>query len=62
MVRGDELMKFMNLIVRFLASHVHPFPGMPPVPQATDGTNISDILQQLASAPDTILNQNIRIN
>jgi hypothetical protein len=62
MVRGDELMKFMNLIVRFLASHVHPFPGMPPVPQATDGTSISDILQQLALAPDTILNQNIRIN
>jgi hypothetical protein len=62
MVRGDELMKFMNLVVRFLSSHVHAFHGLPPVPVAQDGTNISDILQKLATAPEIILNQNIRIN
>lgn len=62
MVRGDELMKFLNLIVRFLSSHVHPFHGMPPVPTSQDGTKIPDILQQLATAPEIILNQNIRIN
>lgn len=62
MVRGDELMKFMNLVVRFLSSHVHAFHGMPPVPVSQDGTNISDIFQKLATAPEIILNQNIRIN
>lgn len=62
MVRGDELMKFMNSVVSFLISHVHPFPGLAPVPTATDGTTTSDILQQLQNASETILNQNIRIN
>jgi hypothetical protein len=62
MVRGDELMKLINIMVRFLISHVHPFPGIPPVPTSQDGTKVSDILQQLASAPETILNQNLRIN
>jgi hypothetical protein len=62
MVRGDELMKFMNTVVRFLISHVHPFPGLPPVPVSTDGTNVADILSQLQNASETILNQNIRIN
>lgn len=62
MVRGDELMKFMNTVIKFLISHVHSFPGLPPIPTATDGTTISDILQQLQNASQTILNQNIRIN
>jgi hypothetical protein len=62
MVRGDELMKFLNLIVRFLIAHVHPYPGMPPVPQSLDGVQVSDILQQLQNASNTILNQNLRIN
>ena len=62
MVRGDELIKFMNLVIKFLVSHVHPFPGLPPVPTATDGTQSSVILQQLQNASETILNQNIRIN
>jgi len=62
MVRGDELIKFMNLVIKFLVSHVHPFPGLPPVPTATDGTQSAVILEQLQNASETILNQNIRIN
>jgi hypothetical protein len=62
MVRGDELMKFLNIVVKFMVAHVHPFPGLPPVPTATDGTLASDILSQLQNASNTILNQNIRIN
>lgn len=62
MVRGDELMKFLNVVVKFLISHVHPFPGLPPVLVGTDGTRSDDILEQLSVASDTILNQNIRIN
>ena len=62
MVRGDELMKLLNLIVKFLLSHVHPFHGLSPVPVGRDGTQASEILEQLLNAPNTILNQNIRIN
>jgi hypothetical protein len=62
MVRGNELMKFLNIVVKFMVAHVHPFPGLPPVPTATDGTLASDILSQLQNASSTILNQNIRIN
>jgi hypothetical protein len=62
MVRGDQLMSLINLIVKFLVSHVHAFPGLPPVPVGTDGTNTEDILQKILNANTTILNQNIRIN
>lgn len=61
-VRGEELVKFLNLVVKFLQSHTHAFPGLPPVPISHDGTNVGDILQQLSNASETILNQNIRIN
>jgi hypothetical protein len=62
MVRGDELMKFLNTIVKYLISHVHAYPGISPVQTATDGTTVAEILQQLQNASQTILNQNIRIN
>lgn len=62
MVRGDELMKFLSLVVRFLTTHVHAFPGLPPIPVSADGTTAASILAQLQNAPNTILNQNIRIN
>ena len=62
MVRGEKLMDLINLIVRFLTAHVHPYHGLPPVPTANDGTQSSDILQKMLDAPNTILNENIRIN
>lgn len=61
-VRGDQLMKLLDLIVRFLGSHVHPVAGSPPVPVATDGTDIQTIFTKLLNADNSILNQNIRIN
>jgi hypothetical protein len=61
-VRGEELVKFLNLVIRFLISHVHAFPGLPPIPIATDGTSTGKILSQLQNAGNTILNKNIRIN
>lgn len=61
-VRGEELVKFLNLVIRFLISHVHAFPGLPPIPIATDGTSTAKILSQLQNAGNTILNKNIRIN
>jgi hypothetical protein len=62
MVRGEELLSLLQLITRFLVSHVHPFPGVPPVPVATDGTQVAEILAKLAVSDNVILNKNIRIN
>lgn len=61
-VRGEELLQLIELIVRFLATHVHPFPGMPPVPVTTDGTRVEDLLKELLESSTKILNKNIRIN
>lgn len=61
-VRGEQLIDFLNLLTKFLVAHVHPFPGLPPVPVAVDGTQSAQILSSLLNAPNTILNQNIRIN
>lgn len=62
MVRGEQLVDFLNLLTKFLIAHVHPFPGLPPVPVAVDGTQSAQILSELLNAPNKILNQNIRIN
>jgi hypothetical protein len=62
MVRGEQLMNFMNLVVRFLIGHVHSFPGLPPIPKSVDGVTAQKLLIELQNAPNTILNQNIRIN
>jgi len=62
MVRGEQLIDFLNLLTKFLVAHVHPFPGLPPVPVAVDGTQSAQILSELLNAPNKILNQNIRIN
>jgi hypothetical protein len=44
MVRGEELIDLLNLIVRFLVSHVHAMPGVAPVPVGTDGSSVNNIL------------------
>jgi hypothetical protein len=61
-VRGEQLIDFLNLLTKFLVAHVHPFPGLPPVPVAVDGTQSAQILSELLNAPNKILNQNIRVN
>ena len=54
--------KLIQLIVEFLVSHVHPFPGKAPIPVGTDGTTTEQILTKLLDKDNSILNQNIRIN
>jgi len=61
-VRGEELIELLELIVRFLLSHVHPHDGLPAVSVGSDGTSSSTILDKLLNAYETILNSNIRIN
>lgn len=62
MVRGEELMELINLIVRFLVGHVHPFPGLGPIPITQDGTKVVDIISELQQAYTKILNSDIRLN
>ena len=62
MVRGEELMDLINLIVRFLLTHTHSYPGLPPVQITQDGTKAQDILSELQNAANKILNKNIRLN
>ena len=61
MVRGNELMKLLTLIVKFLGSHVHNI-NEAPIPIGTDGTKLDEINKILQDADNSILNQNIRIN
>lgn len=61
-VRGEELLQLIDLIVQFLVGHVHPFHGLPPVPVATNGSNVASILTEIQQASQKILNGNIRIN
>jgi len=62
MVRGEELLELIEMIVRFLVTHTHAFPGLPPVPVTQDGSNTKDILTELNSAVEKILSSNIRLN
>lgn len=62
LVRGEELLELLNLIVKFLISHVHSYHGLAPVSVGTDGTNTAQILKELNDAAEKVLNQNIRLN
>lgn len=62
LVRGEELLELLNLIVRFLVTHTHAFPGLPPVDVTQDGSNVPDLLTEMQNAVNKILNSNIRLN
>ena len=62
LVRGEELLELINLIVRFLLTHTHAYPGLAPIPITQDGSNVQDILTELQNASTKILNKNIRLN
>jgi len=61
-VRGEELLELINLIVRYLITHTHAYPGLPPIPVTEDGSTSQEILTELQNAVNKILNSNIRIN
>ena len=62
LVRGEELLELINLIVRFLLTHTHAYPGLPPVDITEDGISSDDILTEIQKAATKILNSNIRLN
>ena len=46
MVRGEELIDLLEMIVEFLFKHVHPYPGLPPVPVGYNSTISMDQIQR----------------
>jgi len=62
MVRGEELLELINLIVRFLTTHTHAYPGLPPVPVTQDGSSVSTLLSEMQNAVNKVLNEHIRLN
>lgn len=62
MVRGEELLDLLNLIVRFVVSHEHGYPGEPPISITQDGSTVSNLLKELNEANQKVLNQYIRLN
>jgi hypothetical protein len=62
MVRGEELLELLQLIVRFCITHVHPYPGMPPNPVTVDGLSSDELLSNMFNAYQKVLNSNIRLN
>lgn len=61
-VRGEELLELINLIIRFLISHTHAYPGLPPVSVTEDGMTVEKLVEEFSNAVNKILNKNIRIN
>ena len=61
-VRGEELIQLLSKIVEVLATHVHPYPGLPPNPVTVSGAQIETLLTELTEASQKILNKNIRLN
>ena len=62
MVRGEELLELIDMIVRFLITHTHAYPGLPPVPKTQDGSTTDKLLTELNNAVEKILSSNIRLN
>jgi hypothetical protein len=63
MVRGEEMLELLEMIVEFLFKHVHPYPGLPPIPVGYNSTITMDQIQrELLNANQKVLNKNIRIN
>lgn len=61
-VRGEELLELLEIIVKFCITHVHPYPGLPPNSTTIDGTTVSNLLSSMSNAYQKVLNSNIRIN
>ena len=61
-VRGEELVELLNLIVQFVIGHVHPYHGMSPDGTSTNGVTMDKLQEELRNANQKILNKYIRIN
>jgi hypothetical protein len=65
-ITGDnfpqKLKQILNLMVKFLTTHCHPFHGLPPVPTSFSGVDVTQIEAEFQLYDSKVLNQKIRIN
>jgi hypothetical protein len=63
-VRGDQLQELLNLIIRYLLSHTHPWHNLPAdeTPYAGEAISKSMITSEFALFDSKVINQNIRTN
>lgn len=63
-VRGDQLQELLNLIIKYLISHTHPWHNLPPDETPYKGGVISKsmITSEFALFNTKVINQNIRTN
>ena len=61
-VRGEKLIDFLELIVQYLITHVHPYHNMAPDSKSLSEITNQELLTKLFQARTEILNENIRIN
>jgi len=61
-VRGESLKNFLNLIVKFLTTHSHPFHQLPPTPISYSQVSVASIEQEFQNYDSKVVNQNIRVN
>jgi hypothetical protein len=62
MVRGEELLELLDLIVRFCLTHVHEYPLLSPSSQTITNIKKDDVTFAMRNAYQKVLNSNIRIN
>ena len=62
LVRGEELIELLDLIIMFLLGHVHPWHQLPPDTTSINGVTVDKLMTELRNARDKLLNSRIRIN
>jgi len=63
LVRGEELLEFLEIVISFVINHVHGMPGEKPNPtSAGGGITVEKILEEKNRFKEKVLNKNIRIN
>ena len=60
LVRGDQLVKVLDLIVKYMFEHEHKSPGDAPMEETKEGPTQTEVKKELNA--QNFLNQNIRIN
>jgi hypothetical protein len=61
-VRGESLKRILNLMVKFMTTHSHPFHQLPPTPISYSQVSIATLDAEFQKYDSDVLNQNIRIN
>lgn len=62
LVRGEELLEILDLIVKVLTTHTHAFPGRGPSGTTTTGIPLKTLTTAMNNATNSVLNKFIRLN